>query len=78
MNDALTRPQTLREGLESLEYVGAPESIKAGALLGPYRLTKLLGEGGMGAVWLADQLEPFERKVAIKFAHTAASSQNQA
>lgn len=78
MNDALTRPQTLREGLESLDYVGAPESIKAGALLGPYRLLKLLGEGGMGAVWLADQLEPFERKVAIKFAHAAASSQNQA
>lgn len=78
MNEAHTRPQTLREGLESLDYVSAPENIKAGALLGPYRLIKLLGEGGMGSVWLADQLEPFERKVAIKFAHAATSGQNQA
>jgi eukaryotic-like serine/threonine-protein kinase len=34
--------------------------------IGPYRLFQLIGEGGMGEVWLAEQLEPVRRKVAIK------------
>src|SRR5450755_2539308 len=37
-----------------------------GIRIGPYRLIQLIGEGGMGEVWLAEQLEPVRRKVAIK------------
>jgi tetratricopeptide (TPR) repeat protein/tRNA A-37 threonylcarbamoyl transferase component Bud32 len=34
--------------------------------IGPYCLLQLIGEGGMGEVWVADQLEPIKRRVALK------------
>jgi eukaryotic-like serine/threonine-protein kinase len=33
---------------------------------GKYQLLQAIGEGGMGSVWMAEQLEPVKRKVAIK------------
>jgi eukaryotic-like serine/threonine-protein kinase len=34
--------------------------------IGPYRLLELVGEGGMGDVWLAEQTRPVHRRVALK------------
>jgi len=37
-----------------------------GTQIGRYKLLQLIGEGGMGAVYMAEQLEPVRRKVALK------------
>ncbi|MEZ6075874.1 MAG: protein kinase [Pirellulaceae bacterium] len=42
----------------------APE--QAGSLIGPFKLLQQIGEGGMGAVYMAEQIEPVERRVALK------------
>ncbi len=37
-----------------------------GTQIGPYKLLQQLGEGGMGLVYLAEQMEPVKRRVALK------------
>ncbi len=37
-----------------------------GVVIGPYRLLDVIGEGGMGSVWRAEQRSPVHREVAIK------------
>ena len=39
---------------------------KPGGQIGHYKLLSVLGEGGMGIVYLAEQQEPIRRKVALK------------
>jgi serine/threonine protein kinase/tetratricopeptide (TPR) repeat protein/predicted nucleic acid-binding protein len=37
-----------------------------GTMIGPYKLVQQIGEGGMGVVWMAEQSQPVQRKVALK------------
>jgi tetratricopeptide (TPR) repeat protein len=39
---------------------------KAGDTIGPYKLLELIGEGGFGTVYVAEQQRPVRRKVALK------------
>ena len=53
-------------GEDALETQPIAEPAGAGSLIGPYQLLQLIGEGGMGEVWLAEQKQPVRRRVAIK------------
>jgi serine/threonine protein kinase len=41
-----------------------PEQV--GAVIGPYKLMEQSGEGGFGLVFVAEQLKPVKRRVALK------------
>ena len=45
---------------------GPPQIEGPGTKIGRYELLDLIGEGGMGLVYLAEQKEPVKRKVALK------------
>src|SRR5205807_2650066 len=39
---------------------------RPGTVIGPYKLLQVIGEGGMGTVFMAEQQQPVRRKVALK------------
>jgi serine/threonine protein kinase/tetratricopeptide (TPR) repeat protein len=43
-----------------------PVAERPGTVIGPYKLLELIGEGGFGVVFLAEQARPLRRKVALK------------
>jgi eukaryotic-like serine/threonine-protein kinase len=51
-------------------------SEKAGDWVGRYKLLQKIGEGGMGVVYMAEQIEPFERRVALKIIKLGMDTKN--
>src|SRR5437588_1801588 len=43
-----------------------PIAERPGTVIGPYKLLTQIGEGGMGTVFMAEQMHPVQRKVALK------------
>lgn len=42
------------------------EFVRVGSTIGSYKLLQEIGEGGMGLVFMAEQLKPVKRRVALK------------
>jgi WD40 repeat protein/serine/threonine protein kinase len=57
-------------GLSLLPTEAVPKSDivieRTGAMIGRYKLLEKIGEGGFGVVFMAEQVEPVQRKVALK------------
>ena len=55
-----------RPGAVGLELDLAPVAQRVGATIGRYKFLERIGEGGFGIVYMAEQLTPVRRKVALK------------
>jgi serine/threonine protein kinase/Tfp pilus assembly protein PilF len=55
-----------------------PSTEAPGAVIaGKYKLLQSIGEGGMGRVWMAEQLQPIKRHVAVKLIRTDRDSSQE-
>ncbi len=66
----VTATEVLGSGEPTLASQASGPRLPDGAVLGPFRIGPLLGEGGMGAVYLAEQTTPIRRRVALKLLST--------
>ena len=64
---------TLSPETEALLLSLKPE--EPGERIGAYRLVEKVGEGGFGAVWLAEQEVPVQRRVALKIIRLGMNSE---
>ncbi|KAB2896133.1 MAG: protein kinase, partial [Dokdonella sp.] len=63
------------QALPPLPIGAADEAdLAPGTRIGPHRVEARLGRGGMGDVYLATQLQPVQRKVALKLIRAQAAS----
>src|SRR5437879_1276672 len=70
-HNATTQPESTpdedpRQVSKPTIAVVLPLSEQSGDRIGHYKLLQQIGEGGMGVVWMADQVEPVRRRVALK------------
>jgi serine/threonine protein kinase len=62
VGETATQPSLHRTSDSNIE----PCSEAPGTIIGRYKLLQQIGEGGMGTVFMAEQTEPVQRKVALK------------
>jgi serine/threonine protein kinase/tetratricopeptide (TPR) repeat protein len=53
-----------------------PQDHLGTLIAGKYKLLQVIGEGGMGAVYMADQTQPIKRRVAVKLIKAGMDSRN--
>jgi tetratricopeptide (TPR) repeat protein len=46
--------------------IDEPIAERPGSVIGPYKLLEQIGEGGFGVVFMAEQIQPVRRRVALK------------
>jgi WD40 repeat protein/serine/threonine protein kinase len=65
---ALTVPPFSGDAMSGLlaSALSATDHEAVGTHIGHYKLLQKIGEGGFGSVWMAEQLEPIRRRVALK------------
>lgn len=64
-NSFLENPPDALAATRGVPFSGTV-SEKPGKEIGPYKLLQQIGEGGFGVVYMAEQLRPVKRKVALK------------
>jgi WD40 repeat protein/serine/threonine protein kinase len=61
------KPQGLLDAPLVAPTVDQPSALeRPGTVIGPYKLIEVIGEGGMGTVYMGQQIEPVRRLVAVK------------
>jgi len=65
--DGLGKERLVQQGSAELQATLDRQATELpGTVVGPYKLLEQVGEGGMGVVYVADQIEPVRRRVALK------------
>ncbi len=72
--DAFFRVPAVFLSSESDSDSAEPPAAQIGQDIGPYRLLERLGEGGMGVVFRAIQVQPVRREVALKIVRPGSES----
>ena len=59
-------PDLSSDNVKSTENSAPEVSATQRKQIGPYKILQKIAEGGMGAVYMAEQSEPIKRRVALK------------
>jgi serine/threonine protein kinase len=75
-------PNAEQEPLAAGRNGGGPTNLKEisheelGTRIGPYRLLQIIGEGGCGTVYMAEQEKPVRRRIALKIIKLGMDTKN--